>query len=146
MTKLFEHKEHTHKPMNVNWLHATEQATGGFNKWIAVLLTSSVGSMWTAYLFVLIALAGLLAILGVFTPIVALLVAWASQTFIQLVLLPVIMVGQNVLNRKQELQADETFATTQHSFYDIEQVAQHLDTQDQVLLQILSILTREQPK
>lgn len=46
----------------------------------------------------------------------------------------VIMVGQGVLSRKQEIQADEQFATTQKSFHDIEQIMQHLDAQDKELL------------
>ena len=97
---------------------------------IAVILTTLVGSMPTAYLFVILAIVGLLGITGVLSPVVALLVAWLSQTLIQLVLLPVIMVGQNVLNRKAEIQADEDFKINQKSFHDIEQVMQHLQAQD----------------
>jgi hypothetical protein len=70
----------------VNEVHKEEQAAEGLNTKIAIALTNSVGTMWTAYTFALIAVVGLFAILGVFTPIVALLVAWASQTLIQLVL------------------------------------------------------------
>ena len=90
--------------------------------------------MWTAYAFTMIAVVGLFAILGLFNPIVALLVAWASQTLIQLVLLPVIMVGQNVLGRKAELQADEQFRTTMSTYHDIEQIMQHLSAQDAELV------------
>ena len=87
--------------------------------------------MWAAYSFMVLAIVGFFAIIGVLPPTVALLVAWASQTFIQLVMLPVIMVGQNVLGRKAELQSDEMFATSQHSFSDIVQIMEHLDVQDQ---------------
>lgn len=140
--KLYEHKPHPHKPQNVNVLHQAEQAASGINTSIAIALTNSVGSMWTAYSFVLLALVGLLAILGLLPPIIALLVAWLSQTLIQLVLLPVIMVGQNVLNRKTELQAEEQFQTTQRSYHDIEQIMHHLDAQDQKILEILEKLER----
>ena len=78
--------------------------------------------MWTAYSFVILALVGLLAILGMLSPLVALLVAWTSQTLIQLVLLPVIMVGQNVLGRKQELQTDEEYARVQKIYADSETI------------------------
>jgi uncharacterized membrane protein len=132
--KLFEHKPHWHRAQNVNVLHQAEIAVAGFNTRIAIALTRSVGSMWTAYSFVLLALVGLLAILGLLPPIIALLVAWLSQTLIQLVLLPVIMVGQNVLNRKTELQAEEQFNTTQRSYHDIEQIMGHLSAQDTELL------------
>ncbi|MGH2510647.1 MAG: hypothetical protein ACRDHZ_25010 [Ktedonobacteraceae bacterium] len=131
---LFHHEPHPHKPRNVNLLHNAEQTAEGINTKIAIILTNSVGSMWTAYLFVVIAIVGLLAILGVFNALTALLVAWASQTLIQLVLLPVIMVGQNVLNRKAELQAEEQFNTTMSTYHDIEQVMQHLVAQDAELL------------
>jgi uncharacterized membrane protein len=138
--KLFEHKIHEHKPQNVNLLHAHEQRAGGLNTKIALALTKSVGSMQTAYLFTVLALIGLLGILGILNPLVALLVAWTSQTLIQLVLLPVIMVGQNVLGRRSELQADEQFDTTQKSYSDIEQIMKHLEAQDEELLKQTSIL------
>jgi uncharacterized membrane protein len=48
-----------------------------------------------------------------------------------LVLLPIIMVGQNVLGRKSELQADEAYATTMKTYADIEAVMKHLDNQDE---------------
>lgn len=131
---LFHHEPHLHQPRNVNLIHEEERAAGGFNEKVAIWLTKSVGTMWTAYTFAVIAIVGLFAILGVFTPIVALLVAWASQTLIQLVLLPVIMVGQNVLGRKAELQADEAFKTTMSTYHDIEQMMLHLAAQDAELL------------
>jgi hypothetical protein len=44
------------------------------------------------------------------------------------------MVGQNVLGRKAELQADEQFNTTMTSYNDIEHIMQHLSAQDAELL------------
>ena len=131
---LFHRITHQHTPRNVNDVHAAELENAGFNQQVAVRLTRVVGTMWAAYTFTVLALVGLLAILGVLSPTIALLVAWTSQTLIQLVMLPIIMVGQNVLGRKSELQADEQFATTQRSYYDIEQVMQHLSKQDEELL------------
>jgi len=131
---LFDHERHPYQPRNVNLLHEAEQKAAGGNTRIAVALTKSVGTMWTAYTFMGLAIIGLAAILGLLTPIVALLVVWISQTFLQLVLLPVIMVGQNVLGRKAELQADEQFNTTMNSYNDIEHIMQHLSAQDAELL------------
>ncbi len=131
---LFHHEPHQHQPRNVNRLHAAEQAAEGFNTRVAVLLTKSVGTMWTAYSFAVLAFIGLFAILNLLPPILILLVAFISQTFLQLVLLPVIMVGQNVLGRKTELQADEQFNTTMSTYHDIEQIMQHLLAQDAELL------------
>jgi uncharacterized membrane protein len=135
--RLYEHKLHPYVPQNVNKQHKAEQ---GLNTRIAIRLTHSVGSMWTAYLFIILAVVGLLGILGIISPIVALLVAWTSQTLIQLVLLPVIMVGQNVLGRKSELQADEAYQTTMKTYHDIEQVLKHLEAEDAELLKHTNIL------
>lgn len=134
---LFQHKKHEHTPRNINEVHKASQ---GINARIAVFLTTVIGSMPTAYVFVVLAFTGLLAILGVLSPLIALLVAWLSQTFIQLVLLPVIMVGQNVLNEKQALQADEQFATTQKIYHDLEQAVEHLSEQDKELLKQTDLL------
>ncbi len=131
---LFDHEHHPHQPRNVNLLHKAELKAAGANTRVAVGLTKSVGTMWTAYAFAALAVVGLLAIIGVLSPIVALLVVWISQTFLQLTLLPIIMVGQNVLGRKSELQADEQFNTTMTSYNDIEQIMQHLSAQDGELL------------
>ena len=129
-----------HTPRNVNRVHAAERAAGGFNTQIAVWLTEHVGTMWTAYAFAVLAIIGLFAILGLLSPIVALLIAWISQTFLQLVLLPVIMVGQNVLGRKSELQADEAYATTMKTFADIEAVMKHLDEQDEKIFALEQLI------
>ncbi len=131
---LFDHEHHPHQPRNVTVLHEAEQKAAGVNTRVAVGLTKRVGPMWTAYAFGALAVVGLMAIVGVLSPIVALLVVWISQTFLQLTLLPIIMVGQNVLGRKSELQADEQFNTTMTSYNDIEQIMQHLTAQDAELL------------
>ncbi len=121
-------------PRNVNLVHSAEMAAAGFNTRLAVGLTQRVGTMWTAYTFAVLAIIGLFAILGLLSPVVALLVAWVSQTFIQLVLLPIIMVGQNVLGRKAELQSEEQYNTTINTYHDIEQIMEHLSAQDAELL------------
>lgn len=139
---LFQHIRYIHRPQNVNALHKQHIADGGFNLRLAVALTTIVGSMPTAYTFAVLACVGLLAILGVLSPLVALLVAWLSQTLIQLVLLPVIMVGQNVLSKKAELQADEQYNTTIKTYHDIEQIMAHLAAQDAELLKHTVLLVQ----
>lgn len=135
-TVLYTHIPHWHKPRNVNEVHRDEQ---GFNVRLAVWLTNHVGTMVTAYIFTGI---GIGSLVGVFTnnTFLALLFGSISSYLLQLVLLPVIMTGQNVLSRKQEMQIDEMDATSQHSFHDIEQVAQHLGTQDDELLKQTKLL------
>lgn len=136
-----KYKPHAHKLVNINDLRQYEHESGGINQKVAVALTRGVGTMWTAYSFVLLALIGLFAILGVFSPIVALLVAWVSQTLIQLVLLPVIMVGQNTLNHHAELQADETFQTAAKIFKDVETIMKQNNEQFEVLEAQNKVLT-----
>jgi len=93
----------------------------GFNAKFAVLVTRLVGTMWCAYLFTVIALLGLSPALK---PGGEGLIAWIAQTFIQLVLLSIIMVGQNV----QSLAADARSANT---FKDAETILDRLDLHTQ---------------
>ena len=139
---LFRNEPHQHLPRNVNLLHETEQAASGFNSRLAVALTKGVGTMWTAYVFTVLAVIGLFGLLGWLNPFTFLLATWVSQQFLQLVLLPVIMVGQNVLGRKAELLADEQFHTTMSTYKDIEQIMQHLSAQDAELLRQAKMLLR----
>lgn len=77
--------------------HAAVHGTGGlgrFNTRLALKITTSVGSMWCAYAFAIIALISLPAAIATGDAII--IVAWIAQTFLQLVLLPIIIVGQNV--------------------------------------------------
>lgn len=84
-------------------------AAGRFNRWLAVPITGSVGSMWCAYAFALIALISLPAALASGSPIV--IVSWVAQTFLQLVLLPIIIVGQNVQAAASDARAEADHAT-----------------------------------
>lgn len=134
---LFKHEVHPHQPTNINDLHQRELETAGLNQRIAVTLTRWVGSMECAYIFTGIAVIGLFGLLNLLPSILYLLMQWLSQQFLQLVLLSVIMVGQAVLSRHQELQGEEQFNFTEKSYHNIEQVMQHLDAQDQKIIEIL---------
>ena len=95
-----------------------------FNAWLAVKISRAVGSMWCAYIFALLALLSLPAVLTAagfthFFPrwlvaagLIA-LVAWIAQTFLQLVLLSVIMVGQDVMGKASDARAAKTFEDTE---------------------------------
>lgn len=143
---LFDHTPHPHQPQNINVVHAQERAEGNgwqrLNERIAVLLTTIVGTMECAYVFAAIAIMGLLGLLGYLNATVYLLAGWTSQQLIQLVLLSVIMVGQNVQARKQELLAEEQFNTTMKTYSDIEQIMAHLSAQDDEILKQTELLTQ----
>ncbi|HET7338747.1 MAG TPA: hypothetical protein VFK22_04310 [Candidatus Dormibacteraeota bacterium] len=89
---------------------------GRFNTWLAVTVTRSVGTMWAAYLFTLIAIGGAVAVITQNAFLTALSVL-ISQTFLQLVLLPIIIVGQNVISEAQDAraEADHLTLTTLHA-------------------------------
>jgi uncharacterized membrane protein len=140
---LFSHTHRPHEPKNVNELHKEKARERGFNARLAVFITESVGTMWCAYLFAAIAVVGLAAIFGLLPALIALLVVWVSQTFLQLTLLSVIMVGQGVQANKSEIQADEAYKTTMSTYHDIEQVMQHLGAQDTELLKQTAELLKQ---
>lgn len=88
-------------------VHTTKKEQNkGFNAWFAVLITNAVATMWCAYIFALLALISLPAAIHGGT---ATLVAWIAQTFIQLVLLSIIMVGQKVAAEASDKQALQTY-------------------------------------
>lgn len=134
---LFQHRPHPHRPRNVNAMHKAERL--GLNARIAVFISRSVGTMVCAYVFAGIGIASLTgALTG--NALLALTFGALSSYFLQLVLLPIIMVGQNVQARHSELQAEEAFQTTQKSYHDIEEIMAHLSAQDVKLLEILERL------
>ena len=63
-----------------------------FNQRVAERVTSLVSTMWTAYIFAAIALISLPA--AIKSGEILIIIAWIAQTFLQLVLLSIIMVGQ----------------------------------------------------
>jgi uncharacterized membrane protein len=73
---------------------------------IALSITKMVGTMWCAILFTIIALIGLPYALNAGTGEI---ITWIVQTFLQLVLLSVILAGQNLQNRHSELRADADY-------------------------------------
>ena len=77
-----------------------------FNMKVASKITSGVSTMWCAYIFAGIALISLPAALKSGDAIV--IVAWVAQTFLQLVLLSIIMVGQDVASKSVEQKINET--------------------------------------
>lgn len=95
-----------------------------FNNALAVKITNIVGSMWSAYIFACLSLMSLPAILVLIDPSLRhgfpkwivnasliTLIAWVSQNFLQLVLLPIIMVGQNVIQGQQSAKAEADHRT-----------------------------------
>ena len=85
-----------------------------FNRKLAAKITSGVATMWCSYLFAAIALISLPAAINSHNLIT--IVGWIAQTFLQLVLLSIIMVGQNVASASVEQKINETHAASLGEF------------------------------
>ena len=133
---LYEHIPHEHVHRNSNRVHEQEQMRASLNQRIALLLARSVSSMFTAYLFTLLAFVGLAGLLGWLNPFVFLLTTWISQQFLQLVYLPILSVESSVIERKQHIQAEETYQTEIHILHNQEQMELHANAQDAKLIEI----------
>ena len=108
----------------------------GLNGRIALTLTRVVGTMWCAYAFAALALVALPAALE--SGSLLAIVQWISQTFIQLVMLSVIMVGQNIIGQAADLRSEMTYKDAEATFHEAEQIQQHLAAQDTALNQLLA--------
>ena len=67
-------------------------------------------------------------------------VQFISSAFLQLILLPLIMIGQNLQSKHSEERADATYNATIRSEENIENVHKHLENQNEVLEEILKKL------
>ena len=107
------------------------QKINTFNTNLAAKITSGVATMWCAYAFAAIALISLPAALK--TGDLITIVAWVAQTFLQLVLLSNIMVGQNVASASVEKKITETHAASLGEF-ELAKEARSLNQQEIVEL------------
>ena len=104
------------------------------NARIAVWVTVGVGSMTCAWLFGLLAFAGLPTALK---PGNIGLLFWISSDFLQLTLLSVIIVGQNIQALAADKRAEQTYLDAEAGLHEQQQAALHLAAQDEKILDIL---------
>ncbi len=109
------------------------------NSWLAVKVTTGVGSMWCAYLFGILALVGLPAALK---PGGEGIIAWIAQTFLQLVLLSIILVGTNIQSAAADKRAQDTYSDAEAVLHEAMQIQQHLDTQDETLTKLVATISQ----
>jgi len=88
------------------YLTPLRRSENRFNNWLATSITNIVGTMWCAYAFAGLALISLPAAIRGGT---ATLISWIAQTFLQLVLLSIIMVGQRLSSEKSDRQLEQTY-------------------------------------
>ncbi|MCL5773018.1 MAG: DUF1003 domain-containing protein [Firmicutes bacterium] len=134
MPLIEKHKHARHKPENVNEKHKTKL---GLQDRIALVITAAVGTMYAVYFFA-ICMAGWMLWQNYFTnkpfdpyPFAFLLFL---GNIVQLLLMPLIMVGQNLQGQHSEIRAEEEFKITTTSYHDIEHILKHLEAQDEEIL------------
>jgi hypothetical protein len=114
-----------------------------FNAKFGLKITVVVGTMWTAYLFTLLALFALPDAIKQGTYFV---VVWLSSSFLQLVLLPIIIVGQNIQARASDTRADETYKDAEAVLKEAAMIQEHLTKQDELIARILGQVAPLAPK
>lgn len=109
--------------------------SSNFNQKIATKITSFVSTMWCAYIFAAVALISLPAAIKSGDPIV--IVAWVAQTFLQLVLLSIIMVGQDFSSKKMQLKIDETHIASLGEF-ELAKQSQQIANKEMAQLRVIT--------
>jgi hypothetical protein len=115
---------------------------GRFNAFLAVKITDAVGTMWCAYIFAVIALISLPDAIHQGT---AALIAWIAQTFLQLVLLSIIIVGQKVAGEASDKRAIDTYNDAEAVLHEAIQIQEHLAAQDKFLKRLIDELVERRP-
>ncbi|GAC1348389.1 MAG: hypothetical protein NVSMB18_36430 [Acetobacteraceae bacterium] len=110
---------------------AADHRGTSINSRIGVRITLLVGTMGCAYAFTALALISLPAAIGSGQTII--LVAWIAQTLLQLVLLPIIIVGQNQQAQAADARAQATFNDAEAVLAECLELQRHLQSQDRLL-------------
>ena len=141
MAVRFEHVPHPHVAARKEaGPPKTTDEPPSVNGRVALWLTRIVGTMWCAYAFAMLALVALPDAIrsGGLLP----MVQWVSQTFIQLVMLSVIMVGQNILGKAADQRSELTYKDADATFHEAGQIQDHLLAQDQALDALLDKVSK----
>ena len=137
------------KPVrNINTEHW--KGLGTLNR-VALFITEHVGSMGF-FIIIVLWTAGWLSwnMLGPaelrFDPYPAFVLWLFISNMIQLLLLPLIMVGQNVQGRHAEARAEADFEVNVKAERELEVILQHLENQNDLILQVLHHVEQREEK
>lgn len=141
MSTLFTHQPHPYvearkarAPAKVADQLPAGTAIKRFNSWLALKITSGVGTMWCAYAFAVLALISLPDAIRTGRPAI---ISWIAQTFLQLVLLSIIIVGQNILSAAADQRSEATYKDADAVLHEALQIQKHLDAQDAAIERLL---------
>ena len=129
-------------PVALADMHPRESAIQRFNAFLALRITGAVGTMWCAYLFAMLAF---ISLPEAFRGGTATLIAWIAQTFLQLVLLSIIIVGQKVSGEASDKRALDTYNDAEAVLHEAVQIQEHLAAQDKVLKELIDALPQLRP-
>lgn len=145
VTSLYEYAPHPHVekrkqagPPTTRKAREVLHGTGAiarFNAKVGLRITLVVGTMWCAYLFMALALVSAPTAFRSASTLV--IVGWLAQTFLQLVLLPIIIVGQNVQANASDARAQATYDDAAAVLEEARRIQEHLQAQDHAISEIL---------
>ena len=110
-----------------------------FNARFGLKITLVVGTMWAAYLFTILAL---FALPSAITQGTYYVIVWLSSSFLQLVLLPIVIVGQNIQATAADKRSEETYKDAEAVLKESEEIQKHLLAQDQAIADIVARLEK----
>lgn len=133
MSGIYKHIPHPHIAARKEQgpIHHRAAAGVSFNDWLGLKITRAVGTMWCAYAFCLLSLTSLPSVIDAHS--LVLTVSWVAQTLLQLVLLSVILVGQNLTGAATDKRADQTYKDAEAVLEEALKIQDHLMAQDQIL-------------
>ena len=114
---------------------------GRVNATLGLHITVIVGTMWAAYAFAAIALVSLPDNIHSTQN----LILWISSSFLQLVLLPIIIVGQNIQARAADKRAEATYDDAVAVLEEAKSIQAHLLAQDAEIARIVEHLGKLKP-
>ena len=124
------------KPVKVN------DGRVGLNGKIGLAITTLVGTMICGYIFAIIALISLPS--AITSHSLTVIIAWVSSNFLQLVLLPVIIVGQNLQAKASDQRAVQTYQDAEAVLHEALQIQQHLAAQDEALGRLIAAVCADE--
>ena len=135
----FQYSEHPHVSDRKKAGPALSKKSGlSWNDRLGLFITQRVGTMWAAYVFFALTLVSLPAALA--SGSVLVMVSWIAQTFLQLVLLPIIIVGQNIQAKSSDDRAIATYEDAGASLEEAKEIQLHLAAQDKALRELIALV------